>query len=908
MNIKEFIDFLKSKKYEINEDNKIAKILVNDIIISIDKEKNNYSIDNIKHDHSRIFDLNKPENFSVIMALISLFEKGYSKDVITLEKSWQLGHDSSGYLDIFIKNPDNNDVYMIEVKDFDKISRAITNEKEVKQIFSYAIQERNTKILTYYSYDFDNSKDVFYNVYCEEILKESQNVDDFYERWNKQFDNTNWIIDNPIFNITQKIKKCADLQELNDKATQQLYNQFLTILRLNSISDKPNAFMKMINLFLAKISDEVLEDQYYTIKDKNNNRHEIFGLQFQFVEGIDTNISFIKRLNFLYKYGMHHYLNKEVIDYSDEEIEHLVDDEKNNQELFKVFDNLRLKKNNNFAFIEVFDDDTFNENASIVKSMVEIIENYRLKYGSKHQFLGQFFEDLLNTSLKQEAGQFFTPEPIVDFMIDSIPYEEKIVDNLNKRDYDFIPSTIDYACGAGHFLIATMDHIQNILNRIYKNINSYNLTQNEKEKIKSYIDSQFSWVKGGKVIGIEKDYRLAKTTKIATFLNGDGEAEIISGDGINKFNSKEYLNTKLYCDGKKNETFDFVVSNPPYSVDGYQRNLIKNDITNESNTFDLLKKIDYKDSAIEKLFVERAEQLLKPGGIAAIILPQSILSGSKYIDLRYFIFNNFKIHAMLLTADMTFGGTTTSPVILFMEKTKTELNYNVLLLFSPKYLTPTAPKMKNKETKFLGYEFSSNRSKSGIKIYKNSELMNLAGITKEFILNGNLHTIPSIQNVKIKNIQEILLNSNDNNIGDIYPKYEKGNGKPLITYCQVNARTENDFDKVPTKYTEIGDLNAKEENKSHKINKTKRYAKKGDIVIATICPKKSQIKIIDEDSMLSTAIDVLSFKDDKTRDKVYNELIKDETINQMNSLLDGFKITYAKISDENLKNNVLIKI
>ena len=117
-----------------------------------------------------------------------------------------MGHDGSGYLDIFIKNPDNNDVYMIEVKDFDKIERAITNEKEVKQVFSYAIQERNTKILTYYSYDFDNGKDVFYNVYCEEILKESQNVDDFYERWNKQFDNTNWITDNPIFNITQKIK------------------------------------------------------------------------------------------------------------------------------------------------------------------------------------------------------------------------------------------------------------------------------------------------------------------------------------------------------------------------------------------------------------------------------------------------------------------------------------------------------------------------------------------------------------------------------------------------------------------------------------------------------------------------------------------------------------------------------
>ena len=97
-----------------------------------------------------------------------------------------------------------------------------------------------------------------------------------------------------------------------------------------------------------------------------------------------------------------------------------------------------------------------------------------------------------------------------------------------------------------------------------------------------------------------------------------------------------------------------------------------------------------------------------------------------------------------------------------------------------------------------------------------------------------------------------------------------------------------------------------------KINQIKlkrqNVMQKGDIVIATICPKNLKIKIVEEDCMLSTAIDVLSFKDSKIRDKVYNELIKDETIKQMNSLLDGFKITYAKISDENLKHNVLIKI
>ena len=61
--------------------------------------------------------------------------------------------------------------------------------------------------------------------------------------------------------------------------------------------------------------------------------------------------------------------------------------------------------------------------------------------------------------------------------------------------------------------------------------------------------------------------------------------------------------------------------------------------------------------------------------------------------------------------------------------------------------------------------------------------------------------------------------------------------------------------------------------------------------------------------MLSPAIHVLShFKDDKERDKVYKQLRTDDVLKQMNTMLDGFKVTYAKISDENLYNNVLINI
>lgn len=67
----------------------------------------------------------------------------------------------------------------------------------------------------------------------------------------------------------------------------------------------------------------------------------------------------------------------------------------------------------------------------------------------------------------------------------------------------------------------------------------------------SFIDNPYSWVNKENVIGIEKDYRLAKTTKIASFLNGDGDANIIAGDGINKFRCREYEHSILYSDGKK---------------------------------------------------------------------------------------------------------------------------------------------------------------------------------------------------------------------------------------------------------------------------------------------------------------------------------------------------------------------
>ena len=911
MNILDLIDYLKKMGYKfhnLDTNEPFLKINGTKIIFNIVNKK--YKVEGISVGHERILDLTRPENYSVVMFLIKLLKKGYSKNVISLEKRWQLGHNDSGSLDVMLKNPINNDIYMIEIKSQSEINKYVNlnNEKKLKQVFSYAIQEKTTKIISFYSYDFSENKDMFYNVYTEDILKESQNVDDFFERWNKVFDKSDYISNNKIFNSRQSVKKYSQLENITNNDTKNLFNQFATILRLHSISDKPNAFIKMINLFLAKINDEITSDKKFEVKDNAGNIHTLNGMKFQYIRGIDTPVSFMKRLNELYKEGMKEYLNKDVIDYNDEEIDDLLPDNVENRKLIvETFDNLRLKKNNNFTFIDVFDDETFYLNFEVVKSVVELLENYIFKYDTKHQFLGDFFEELLNTSLKQEAGQFFTPYPIVDFMVDSLPYEKLIKKNVDLGRINFIPSVIDYACGTGHFLISSMAKTQEIIKKM-KNEN-YNFNELQTKKINAYIDDPYSWVNKRNCVGIEKDYRLAKTTKIATFLNGDGNAEIISGDGINKFNSKDYENTILNSSKNKIEKFDFVISNPPYSIDGFMRNFSKNGITPESGDFSLLKKLNYTDSAIETFFVERTEQLLVNNGYCAIVLPQSILSNSKYENMRRFMFKNFEIKALVMTSDITFSGTTTSPVILFLKKTKVpNKHYKTLVVGSPKYMKPTGSKMKDQEIKFLGYEFSTNRAKSGITIKDNSILSKISPIINNFISNDEINIPKNLSNlVYSKYFDDILLNSSKEYCGDIYPKYNLSEGKPLSNYCKINCRTTEDFDKMPSDYLEIGGLSTLQTSEKKKT--TNRFCKKGDILVSSLCPKRNQIKIADKDYMVTTAIHVLSdFESEEIKEKIYEKIRSDDVLEQMNSLLDGFKITYAKISDANLINNILINI
>ena len=630
------------------------------IEVDAEAEKINYGT-LIKAENSTTINFTQNENWVVLECVNRLLEKGYQPQNIVLEKTWATGHGTSGRLDILVTRNDGSSYLMIECKvwgaEFDKEQKRI--DKDGGQLFTYFQQEKNADVLMLYASVLDKSEVSFKNVIVkiEDDYRQTGNVKDFYERWNK-LPKTNGIFEDWVtpYEYQSKALTKKDLKVLRQEDSSFIFNRFLEILRHNVVSDKPNAFNKIFTLFLCKIVDE--------------NRNGDEQLHFQWIEGEDTHISFQKRLTDLYNRGMLELLEKTVTDVSDSEFDKRFKqvDDKYREEFKNILTEIRLKKNNEFAIKEVYDDESFYDNAKVVKEIVELLQVYQLRYNYRQQFLSDFFELLLTTGLKQESGQFFTPVPVARFILRSIPTIEIIERKLlegNKND--LLPTIIDYAAGSGHFVTESMEDIQKYIDNI---TDTSKYSPETRKTIKSWKESQFDWAEKY-VYAIEKDYRLVKTAKVSCYLHGDGLAKVIHGDGLGDFGSskdfKDLLKTADRTYTQDNKQFDLVVSNPPYSVSAFKGNMMNEEKAKDA--FDLYSRLTDQSSEIECLFIERTKQLLKDGGIAGVILPSSILSNSGiYTQSREIIFKYFEILAITELGNNTFMATGTNTVILFLRR------------------------------------------------------------------------------------------------------------------------------------------------------------------------------------------------------------------------------------------------
>ena len=596
------------------------------------------------------------ENFVVLECVDRVLEKGYSPEKLSLEHKWQMGRKEKGKLDILIMDKDDKAYLMIECKtwgeEYEKEKKKM--QRDGGQLFSYFQQDKAAQYLCLYASRLYQGKIEFINdiVEVDEQWATLSNQKEIFDHWNKNFKD-NGIFEDwaNAYDVEIKALTRGRLKELTEEDSGRIFNQFAEILRHNVVSDKPNAFNKIFNLFLCKIVDE----------DRKPDEE----LKFQWLESSDTDEELQKRLSDLYKKGMKEYLSKDVTDYNDDQVAeklYALQPEVRDQ-IREMFTRVRLHKNNEFAFKEVFDEKSFLENAIVVREVVELLQPYQIRYGHKQQFLGDFFELLLSTGIKQEAGQFFTPVPIAKFIISSLPIRELIERKINNGETNFLPYIIDYAAGSGHFLTEAMDEVQKIIERLDPNKQKTSV----KTKLNSWRESSFDWA-SEYIYGIEADYRLVKTSKVSCFLNGDGLANVIHADGLDHFQKsidyKGKLKETTQDESKDNGQFDILVANPPYSVSAF-----KNTLKFGEESFELYNRLTDDSSEIECLFIERTKQLLRIGGWAGLILPSSILSNSGiYTDAREIILKYFDIKAIAEFGSNTFMATGTNTVTLFLER------------------------------------------------------------------------------------------------------------------------------------------------------------------------------------------------------------------------------------------------
>ncbi len=731
------------KKYS-NHNNYIIKINFNDEKIEY---KPNFIDENegIHLGDVTTSNFENSENFVVLECVDRLLEKGYAPEDISLEYKFPLGRELKGKLDILIFDSNEKAFMMIECKtwgtEFVKEQKKML--KNGGQLFSYYVQDKSVKYLCLYASRFSNDDIEYINdvIKVDKAWIELNNTKEIFDHWNKN-SSDNGIFEEWATPYKIEIKNLVRgrLKPISKDDSSRIFNQFAEILRHNVVSDKPNAFNKILNLFICKIYDE----------NKNDDDEVEFQWRYD-----DTNEKLQNRLNDLYKNGMMDFLGIDVTDYSSEQISAKlsnINDENVLKEIQKMFVKLRLQKNPEFAFIEVFDDNSFEANACVVKEVVELLQPYQFRYGHKQQFLGDFFELLLNTSIKQEAGQFFTPVPITRYIISCLPIKEFIEEKMQTGSSEILPFAIDYATGSGHFLTEYMDKVQTII----ENLDISKAKPTAKRKLKGWADEngKFEWAKEY-VYGIEADYRLVKTTKVSSFLNGDGEANIIRGNGLDHFTTSKDYRGKLKEVSKENQKdnaqFDILIANPPYSVSAF-----KSTLNSGGDSFDLYNRLTDSSSEIECLFVERTKQLLKVGGRAGIVLPSSILSNSGiYIYTREILLKYFYIKAITEFGTNTFMATGTNTVTLFLQRranTDWESIHNAIEIFFERPKDITVLGIEKAFSKYVigVYEGIFFADYISFALRKPNEKIKQTEIYEDYILwFNNLTEIKNLKNKKV---------------------------------------------------------------------------------------------------------------------------------------------------------------
>jgi len=308
----------------------------------------------------------------------------------------------------------------------------------------------------------------------------------------------------------------------------------------------------------------------------------------------------------------------------------------------------------------IFDDgDRIKLSAPHLQVCIAPLERIRL-IGANMRIMDDAFEYLMPSVAKKKNGQFFTPRYVIDMCVKML--------NPTKREY-----VLDPACGSAGFLLHTI---------------GYGWPAEDdakKEKRKHQYAGKYLW-------GFDFDERSSKVSRALMLIAGDGRSHIFR---VNSLDPREWFNdqegeslrnalrdekrmakrppgTQVVKEAEAREyytdlKFDLILTNPPFAGEIRDRDLLKK----YKLAARALARNSKKGAKEERdvLFIERVLHFLKPGGRAAIVLPQGKFNNSSLAFIREWILHRARLLAVVGLHPNTFKphtGTKTS--VLFIQK------------------------------------------------------------------------------------------------------------------------------------------------------------------------------------------------------------------------------------------------
>ncbi|MBI2859060.1 MAG: N-6 DNA methylase [Chloroflexi bacterium] len=259
---------------------------------------------------------------------------------------------------------------------------------------------------------------------------------------------------------------------------------------------------------------------------------------------------------------------------------------------------------------------------------------------------GTVFEQMVGGTFRGELGAYFTPREIVEFMVKMVgPDKDDVV--------------LDPACGSGGFLIMTLKYILENMRKSLPNLTDPEIYA----ELRAFAEKN--------IFGTDINERMARVTKMNMIMHGDGHGGIFNCHGLDV----GYIPIPAI---RRIQDVTCIFSNPPFAGREADTKYLERFQTTKGESGHVVQ----TPKSIP--FVEHILDLLKDGGVAALVLPSGIFSSQSYQfhKLRELIWAKSEILAIIGLPHWVFfhTGCDVQGALLFLRRTdKPRTDYDVFI-------------------------------------------------------------------------------------------------------------------------------------------------------------------------------------------------------------------------------------